>query len=345
MILQEDPGNNPRLAKVWMYDPKADNGIDPMSGLTQLAQHDPARFTNPAGPTATPAPGSTTGFGRDEESSGIIDATSLLGGDQRLAFLLDTQAHYAFSPAEIAEGGQLMAMYVELPNPGDSRFKGGNGNDSFDGGFGNDRIDGNRGDDTLFGNYGDDRVDGGAGNDDLDGGVCNDHVDGGKGNDSIDGGTGDDELRGDDGNDSVAGGVGNDKLEGGNGADQLLGGFGDDTVAGGNGNDTIAGENGNDRLIGGRGMDTLTGGGGRDVFVITKDGQRDVIADFSAIDDTIDVSAFSRLTAERILASAMQVGDDVVLKLDRNVTVTLEHVEAGDLSVDNFIAHQFDLLA
>jgi hypothetical protein len=85
VVMQEDPGNNPRLAKVSLYDAKADNGIDPMSGLTELAQHDPARFTNPAGPTATPAPGSTLGFGQDEESSGTMDATSLLGGDQRLA--------------------------------------------------------------------------------------------------------------------------------------------------------------------------------------------------------------------------------------------------------------------
>ena len=29
VIMQEDPGNNPRLAKVWMYDPHADNGVDP----------------------------------------------------------------------------------------------------------------------------------------------------------------------------------------------------------------------------------------------------------------------------------------------------------------------------
>src|SRR5262245_58179912 len=73
VIMQEDPGNNPRLAKIWLYDPKADNGVDPMRGLSELAQHDPARFANPAGPTATPAPGSISGFGQDEESSGIID--------------------------------------------------------------------------------------------------------------------------------------------------------------------------------------------------------------------------------------------------------------------------------
>ena len=362
VVMQEDPGNNPRLAKVWMYDPRADNGIDPMSGLTQLAQHDPARFTNPAGPTATPAPGSTSGFGQDEESSGIMDATSLLGGDQRLAFLLDTQAHYAFSPGEIVEGGQLMTMYVELPNPGDSRFKGGRGADSYDGGFGNDHIDGNAGNDVLYGNYGDDVVNGGDGNDDLFGGVGRDRVNGGNGNDTIDGGTGDDDLRGDSGSDRIAGGVGNDKVDGARGADHLSGGFGQDSVTGGDGNDwlegdqgadelnggrgndVIAGGSGDDRLGGGRGLDSLSGGEGRDVFVITQDGQQDVVLDFSATEDKIDVSAFARFSAEGLLASATQVSDDVIIKLDHTVTVTLEHVDLTDLTVDNFIVHQFDLL-
>jgi serralysin len=363
VVMQEDPGNNPRLAKVWIYDPKADNGIDPMGGLTELAQHDPARFTNPVGPTATPAPGSTLGFGRDEESSGIMDATSLLGGDQRLAFLLDTQAHYAFSPGEIVEGGQLMSMYVELPNPGDSRFKGEKGADNYDGGFGNDRIDGNAGNDTLYGNYGDDVISGGDGNDNLSGGVGQDRVVGGNGNDTIDGGTGDDELLGNDGNDSVVGGVGNDKIDGGRGADLLVGGFGQDRVAGGEGNDRLEGDqgaddldggrgndviiggSGDDRLTGGRGLDSLTGGEGGDVFVVTQDGQQDVILDFSAADDAIDVSAFARFSAAHALASAKQVGDDVVIKLDHNVTITLEQADLADLSVDNFTTHQFDLLA
>jgi serralysin len=53
VIMQEDPGNNPRLAKVWMYDSHMDNGVDALSGLTEIAHHDPARFT--AG-LNTPAP-------------------------------------------------------------------------------------------------------------------------------------------------------------------------------------------------------------------------------------------------------------------------------------------------
>ena len=34
VFMCEDPVNNPRLSRVWMYDPLADDGIDPASGLT-----------------------------------------------------------------------------------------------------------------------------------------------------------------------------------------------------------------------------------------------------------------------------------------------------------------------
>jgi serralysin len=297
VLLQEDPGNNPRIAKVWMYDPTKDNGIDPLSGLTVIAEHDRDRFTNPSGPTATPAPGSTTGFGRDEESSGIVEVTDMLGNDERLAFLLDTQAHYAFSPAEFVEGGQLMAMFVELDNPGDTRFRGGNGNDTFDGGFGDDRLDGGRGNDTLLGNYGDDDIDGEDGNDRLDGGVGNDEIAGGKGDDNITGGTGDDTIKAEDGNDSVDGGVGNDKIDGGKGADTLKGSFGNDELKGEDGNDRLEGNqgddkldggDGNDVLIGGSGMDALDGGRGSDTFLFGSPAEGpDMISGFRSGDDLI----------------------------------------------------------
>jgi Ca2+-binding RTX toxin-like protein len=268
VIMQEDPGNNTRLAKVWMYDPKADNGVDPISGLTEIAQHDADRFT--AG-LNTSAPGGT--FNQDEESSGVVDVTSLLGNDEKLAFLLDTQAHYMFDadPAtpgiqqgELVEGGQLMAMYVDLPNPGDSKFTGGIANDSYDGGFGDDNINGGKGEDTLLGNYGNDRIDGGEGDDKLGGGPGDDEIAGGKGKDTIDGGTGDDLLKGDQGDDTIDGGVGNDHLLGGEGVDTLTGNVGDDNLEGGNDADTLEGGQGNDQLSGGFGDDILHGGSGND---------------------------------------------------------------------------------
>jgi Ca2+-binding RTX toxin-like protein len=247
-----------------MYNPATDNGVDPLSGLTQIAQHDPARFTNPAGPTGTPAPGSITGFGQDEESSGVIEVTDILGEEQRLAFLLDTQAHYAFSPAEFVEGGQLMAMYVDLANPGDTRFNGGNGSDTFDGGFGNDRIDGGPGEDRLNGGRGNDTIAGGTDNDDLRGDDGNDNLDGGVGDDRVDGGDGRDTVMGNVGNDDLRGGRDNDRLEGGQGADELSGGDGNDTAHGGSGNDEVNGDDGRDQLFGDAGDDELNGGDGAD---------------------------------------------------------------------------------
>jgi Ca2+-binding RTX toxin-like protein len=297
VVMQEDPGGNARLAKIWMYDPHADTqDIGGTSGLTLLAQHDPARFTNPAGPTATPAPGSLTGFGQDEESSGIIDVTSMLGGGEKLAFLFDTQAHYTIG-GELVEGGQLMSMYADLPNAGVSKYTGGNGDDRFDGGFGNDVLDGRKGNDTLLGNYGDDKLDGGDGDDKLDGGVGNDKIDGGNGNDTLIGGTGDDDIKGAVGNDRIEGGVGNDDLDGGDGADTVLGGFGNDDIKGGAGNDrlegnqsadTIDGGAGNDVIVGGSGADVLTGGAGADQFVFKFASEGgDIILDFNANQDKV----------------------------------------------------------
>lgn len=90
VLLNEDVGGNERLGKVWRYTIATDN-------LTEIAAADPARFT-------TGAPGFLT---NDEEPSGIIDATSILGAGW---FLLDVQAHYSI-PGELFEGGQFLAIY------------------------------------------------------------------------------------------------------------------------------------------------------------------------------------------------------------------------------------------
>ncbi len=51
------------------------------------------------------APGFLT---TDEESSGVLDVSSILGEG---SYLLTTQAHYAIS-GELVEGGQLQLMRV-----------------------------------------------------------------------------------------------------------------------------------------------------------------------------------------------------------------------------------------
>lgn len=91
VVMQEDPGNQSHLAKVWRYTPSLDR-------LSEVAHHDPARFL--AG-----APGFLT---QDEESSGVIDVGRILG---RGWYLADVQAHYSLG-GELVQGGQLLAMHL-----------------------------------------------------------------------------------------------------------------------------------------------------------------------------------------------------------------------------------------
>ena len=97
-LLQEDVGGNAHLGKIWQCTLATGE-------LTLIAQHDPARFGNLVGGVASPA---TVPFNNDEESSGIIDASSILGPGW---FLLDVQAHYSPGVTELVEGGQLLALY------------------------------------------------------------------------------------------------------------------------------------------------------------------------------------------------------------------------------------------
>jgi hypothetical protein len=99
-ILQEDPANQMYLARVWQYDLASDT-------LASVARADPARFEPP-----TPDP-----FNRNEESSGVIDASDILGEGW---YLLDVQAHYnipASVDPELVEGGQLLAMHIPPGQP------------------------------------------------------------------------------------------------------------------------------------------------------------------------------------------------------------------------------------
>jgi len=93
VLLQEDPGNNSHLAKVWEYTIATDK-------LKLVATHDSTRFVQ----------GGANYLTQDEESSGIIDMLNILGPGM---FLIADQAHYPL-PGELVEGGQLLAFF----NPG-----------------------------------------------------------------------------------------------------------------------------------------------------------------------------------------------------------------------------------
>ncbi len=96
ILIQEDPGNQAYLARIWSYAIKADT-------VTAIAVHDPARFT----------PGAAGFLTQDEESSGIIDASRVLGPGW---FIATVQAHYPIA-GELVEGGQLFALYNPASDP------------------------------------------------------------------------------------------------------------------------------------------------------------------------------------------------------------------------------------
>jgi len=103
ITLCEDPGNADRVAKVWQYDPA--NG-----SLTEIAHHDPAHFDPNLNGPGVSGPNFIT---KDEESSGVVDISNILGNAGEHAFLIDTQSHKPVGGA-LVEGGQLMVMHQYL---------------------------------------------------------------------------------------------------------------------------------------------------------------------------------------------------------------------------------------
>jgi len=88
VVIQEDP-DTPELAKIWRYDPSTDR-------VEVIAEHDFALF-------GAGAPGAIS---NNEESSGIIDVSGILGEGW---MLFDVQAH-APAAGEVLNRGQLLAM-------------------------------------------------------------------------------------------------------------------------------------------------------------------------------------------------------------------------------------------
>jgi hypothetical protein len=95
IILQEDTGNNPRLGRVYAY------GIDTKK-LVQVLVHNPKFFKTGGASFQTV----------DEESSGVVDATNVLGLGWYLLAVQNHKNLRATDP-ELAEGGQIVAVYVD----------------------------------------------------------------------------------------------------------------------------------------------------------------------------------------------------------------------------------------
>jgi secreted PhoX family phosphatase len=95
VLLQEDPGDHPRLAAIWAYEPS--------TGLTRkLFEANPALFSA----------GQSDFMTTDEEHSGIVEVTALLQkaswfDARRRYYLGTTQAHLAHAKSDLVEHGQL----------------------------------------------------------------------------------------------------------------------------------------------------------------------------------------------------------------------------------------------
>jgi secreted PhoX family phosphatase len=90
ILIQEDPGNQSYLAKIWQYTVATDQ-------VKLIATHDASRFVS----------GGANFLTQDEESSGIIDMQDILGAGN---FIYVDQAHYA-QPGALVEGGQLLSLF------------------------------------------------------------------------------------------------------------------------------------------------------------------------------------------------------------------------------------------
>jgi hypothetical protein len=105
LMLQEDTGNAPHNASIWSYDLTT-------SSLTKIFKHDSTLFGDVVNGVAVA--GSITA---DEESSGVIDISEILGYK---AYLLTTQNHAGSSDPYQVEGGQLQVVTAPaaVPVPG-----------------------------------------------------------------------------------------------------------------------------------------------------------------------------------------------------------------------------------
>lgn len=236
-----------------------------------------------------------------------------------------------------------------------------------------DTLRGNHTQNTLYGLAGDDTLNGRKGNDALYGGSGDDLLLGGEGADILSGGAGIDtaaywtawsgvtaDLAGIVENEGDAAGDTYSEIE------NLAGSDFDDFLYGDAGNNEISGGNGDDHLTGREGNDRLTGGAGADVFVFKPNSGDDVILDFQAGSDKIDLTGYASASdgfyvfteegwdgtkscipadgSSTIHVTVTQVGDDTLVIIKdvgagsiEESTILLEDVHPQDIGCDDFL--------
>ena len=172
-----------------------------------------------------------------------------------------------------------------------------------------------------------------------------------------------DTLTGDANNNVIDGGGGNDVLDGGGGINTVsfasatqgvtvslalqgtaqTTGVGTDTLTnfqnltGSAFADHLTGDANNNVISGGGGDDVLTGGGGADTFVFAPGAGNSVITDFSAAQDTIDLSAFGNFQSMAdVMGAASTSGSNTVIRFAGGGSVTLDGVLKSSLTAADF---------
>ncbi|MDO6963738.1 calcium-binding protein [Rhizobium alvei] len=148
---------------------------------------------------------------------------------------------------------------------------------------------------------------------------------------------------------------GDETISGSGFGDYLFAGKGDDTLLGNAGADKLMGGVGDDTISGGKGNDFLLGGKGSDTFTFEAKSGLDVIDDFDAWSDVIDLSALGLdIDIEDFLdANIMTEGGrghhgehrcggggdrgDVIVVLSDGNALKLDGVERWEITEDNFI--------
>ncbi|MEL7523275.1 MAG: calcium-binding protein, partial [Cyanobacteria bacterium J06553_1] len=104
----------------------------------------------------------------------------------------------------------------------------------------------------------------------------------------------------------------------------------------GDGNDTLLNRSSDDlNITGGGGDDLLTGGSGLNIYSFDLGSGDDTITDFQTSQDILDLGSFFD-NASQALGVTTQIGNDILIDLGNDDSITLTGVAVDSLTSDNF---------